>query len=141
MRVLMDTNIMLDFLTKREPYFDAADTIMNMCRKKEISGFIAAHSIMNAFFILRKEYSVQERRQILINYMKLVSVVGIDADGIENALEREDFTDVEDCLQDECALRCSADYIVTRNLNDFKCSKVTTIAPDVFVKMKVSQGA
>ena len=58
MNVLIDTNIMLDFLTERRPFFEGADKIMQLCKKKEIHGFIAAHSVMNAFFILRKEYSL-----------------------------------------------------------------------------------
>ena len=132
MNVLIDTNIMLDFLTERAPFFENADRIMQMCQKRQISGFIAAHSVMNVFFILRKEYSVKERRDMLMDFMKLVSVVGIDSNNIQKALKREDFSDVEDCLQDECALICKADYIITRNVDDYKHSLVPAIEPDVF---------
>lgn len=132
MNVLIDTNIMLDFLTEHAPFFENADRIMQMCQKRQISGFIAAHSVMNVFFILRKEYSVKERRDMLMDFMKLVSVVGIDSNNIEKALKREDFSDVEDCLQDECALKCKADYIITRNVGDYKHSLVPAIEPDVF---------
>lgn len=98
MKILIDTNIMLDFLTERELFFDGADKIMQMCKKKEIEGVIAAHSIMNAFYILRKDFSVQDRREMLGDYMKLVTVAGIDGISIDRALQREDFSDVEDCL-------------------------------------------
>ena len=108
---------------------------MQMCKKKEISGFVAAHSIMNAFYILRKNYSVQDRRELLINYIKLITVAGIDNSSINRALQREDFSDVEDCLQDECALNCRADYIVTRNIDDFAQSKVKAILPCDFLKL------
>ena len=126
---------MLDFLTERELFFEDADKIMQMCKKKEVIGFIAAHSIMNAFCILRKAFSVQDRRDMLRNYMKLVTAVGIDEISIYRALEREDFSDVEDCLQDECALNCRADFIVTRNVEDYKKSKVKAITPNEFLKM------
>ena len=135
MNILIDTNVMLDFLTQRELFFDDADKIMQMCKKKEIVGFIAAHSIMNAFYILRKDFSVQDRREMLRDYMKLVSVVGIDGHKIDRALERGDFLDVEDCLQDECALSCGADYIITRNTDDYRQSKVKAITPGGFFEM------
>ena len=135
MKILIDTNVMLDFLTERELFFDDADKIMQMCKKKEIVGFIAAHSIMNAFYILRKEFSAQDRREILRDYIKLVTVVGIDGISIDRALQREDFSDVEDCLQDECALACGAGYIVTRNISDYKNSKIKAIAPSEFLEM------
>ncbi len=134
MNILIDTNVMLDFLTQRDPFFENADKIMQMCKKRQINGFIAAHSVMNAFFILRKDYSVKDRRDILTDYMKLVSVVGIDGSSIEKALRRQDFSDVEDCLQDECALVCRADYIVTRNVSDFKCSMIPAIDPEKLLK-------
>ena len=67
--------------------------------------------------------------------MKLVSVVGIDKDMIDNALLRQEFTDVEDCLQDECAIICGADYIVTRNISDFEESKVEAITPETFLEL------
>lgn len=135
MNILIDTNVMLDFLTERDPFFNDADTIMQMCKNKEVVGFIAAHSIMNSFFILRKDFSAHDRREMLRDYMRLVSVVGIDEHSIERALQREDFPDVEDCLQDECALSCKADYIVTRNLDDYKQSEVRAITPDSFLEM------
>lgn len=135
MKILIDTNVMLDFLTERELFFDGADKIMQMCKKKEITGVIAARSIMNAFYILRKDFSVQDRREMLRDYMKLVTIAGIDGISIDRALQREDFSDVEDCLQDECALKSGADYIVTRNISDYEHSKVKAITPDEFLEI------
>ena len=62
---------------------------------------MAAHSIMNIFYILRKEYTQQERRLILLNLCQILTVVGITKDNIENVLKNEEFTDMEDCLQQE----------------------------------------
>ncbi|MBO6133796.1 MAG: PIN domain-containing protein [Lachnospiraceae bacterium] len=135
MKILIDTNVMLDFLTERESFFDGADKIMQMCKKKEVTGFIAAHSVMNAFYILRKDFSVKDRREMLRDYMKLATVVGIDGISIDRALQREDFSDVEDCLQDECAYACGADYIVTRNITDYEKSKVKAITPEEFLEI------
>ncbi|MBR1628692.1 MAG: PIN domain-containing protein [Lachnospiraceae bacterium] len=136
MRILIDTNVMLDYITKREPYYTDAYTIMKKCRSGEVKGCIAAHSVMNAFYILRKEYTETERRKILLNYLKIVSIFGIDKERIIDALNRTDFKDVEDCLQDECALLFNADFIVTRNITDFSCSKVKALTPKEFLRVE-----
>lgn len=135
MNVLIDTNILLDFITKREPFFDDAKKIIEMCKDEKISGYIAAHSVMNIFFILRKDFTAQERRDILIRLMKIVSVVSIDEEKVNNALSRKDFLDFEDCLQDECAWSCNAEYIVTRNMSDYGTSKVHAIEPKGLLAM------
>ncbi len=139
MKVLIDTNIILDYLTKRTPFYDPAYDLMEMCRSGEVAGYIAAHSVMNCFYILRKEYTEEERREILIRFLKLVSVVGIDRSKISSALRRKEFSDMEDCLQDECADTCGAEYIITRNIKDFDQSTVKAILPEDFVKMMKKQ--
>jgi hypothetical protein len=78
---------------------------------------------------------VKDRREMLRDYMKLATVVGIDGISIDRALQREDFSDVEDCLQDECAHTCGGDYIVTRNTSDYEKSKVKAITPDEFLEI------
>lgn len=135
MRVLLDTNILIDYISKRAPYEENARRILQLCMEKEIDGCIAAHSVMNIFYILRKEMSLEERRSFLIDLCKFLTVVGIDKNKIVNALKNDNFSDVEDCLQDECAAAFSAEYIVTRNVNDFENSKVKAITPDEFLEL------
>ena len=133
MRILIDTNVMLDFLTMRESYFADSDRIMDLCKTDDVVACIATHSVMNTFYILRKDYSIEQRRQMLLRYMRLVSIVGINKKQIVDALNRADFKDVEDCLQDECALGFNADYIVTRNVTDYSHSKVKAVTPREFL--------
>lgn len=134
MKILIDTNILLDYLTKREPYYENAAKIMSMCADRSIQGCIAAHSVMNAFYILRKAYTSDERRKMLLYVCDIVSVVGIDAQKVTKALKNADFQDMEDCLQSECAAAFEADYIVTRNTKDFTGSSVKAVTPDELVK-------
>ena len=61
-------------------------------------------------------------------------VEGIDSFKILSALDNEDFSDFEDCLQEECAVAISADYIITRNAKDFALSRVPAILPNEFLK-------
>ena len=135
LRILVDTNVLLDYLLCREPFEQAARNIVIACKRKQISGCIAAHSISNIFFILRKEFSAEERRSLLRNLCKLFEVEGIDKSKILEALEDGKFSDFEDCLQEKCAVGFRADYIVTRNCDDFRESKIPCIEPEAFCKL------
>lgn len=106
-----------------------------MCAEKKLEGSIAAHSVMNVFYILRKEFTIEERRKTLTDLCEILTVVGIDKGKIISALANDDFTDVEDCLQNECAIDFSADYIITRNVKDFEKSSVPAILPGYFLEM------
>ncbi|MBR1862640.1 MAG: PIN domain-containing protein [Ruminococcus sp.] len=130
MKVLIDTNIILDFLTQRQPYYESAERIFKMCSEKTLDGCIAAHSIMNSFYILRKTYSALERREMLKNICEITSVIGIDRSKLIRAMDNIEFKDMEDCLQTECAVSYDAEYIVTRNVKDFTNSAIKALTPD-----------
>ena len=135
LRILVDTNVLLDYLLCRSPYDQAAEQFIVACKQRRVSGCIAAHSIPNMFFILRKAFSVAERRKLLLGICELFEVEGIDKAKILHALADEMFSDFEDCLQKECAAAFQADYIVTRNCADFKGSGIPCIEPAEFCKM------
>ena len=133
MTVLIDTNILLDYLQNRPEYKDA-DTLITLCADKKISGFIAAHSIPDMFYIMRKSYSEGERREMLLDIVEIVPVIAIDQKKISEALKNTDFSDFEDCLQSECALSAAADYIITRNKDNFRQSAVKAVTPADFIR-------
>lgn len=128
--VLIDTDVLIDFLTDRKPFTANAKKLMQKSHEKTINAFLAAHSVTNIFYILRKHYSVADRKQRLTDLCMAVSVVEIGAELILNALANNDFDDVEDCLQSECATAINADYIVTRNIEDYAGSKVPAVLPE-----------
>ena len=129
MKILVDTNIILDVLLKREPHNKAAQVIMTKCADREITGYLAAHSIPNIFYVLRKEYSQEERRKFIKNLCEIFRISDQNAEKIILAIDNEQFSDFEDCLQMECAKSYGAKYIVTRNIEDFRSSKVKAITP------------
>ena len=132
MNVLIDTNVLLDYIQQRSD-FSAAAKIVEMCAKREIGGFMAAHSVPNMFFILRKDFSQEERRELLLALTALISVVGIDGAKINSALKQGNFKDFEDCLQSECAKEVNASFIITRNISDYALSTVPAITPADFL--------
>lgn len=135
MRILIDTNVVLDALGGRQPYFDDADKILKMCADKKVQGHLAAHSIPNLFYILRKDLSEDDRRTALLSLCDILTIEGIDSVKVISALQTKEFKDFEDCLQDECAIAIGADYIVTRNVKDFKNSTVIATSPKEFLEI------
>ena len=134
MVILVDTNIIIDALANREPYADDAKRIMEKCAAREITGILAAHSIPNLFYILRKNFSQEERRFLLKNLCEIFQISDLNEKKIVAALENNAFSDFEDGLQEECAVEAMADYIVTRNPADFKHSRVKVILPDELLR-------
>jgi predicted nucleic acid-binding protein len=136
MVILIDTNIILDYLTSRRPFMDNADKVVDLCFRQRCSGYIAAHSITNISYILRGQFSANERKKMLMELCEFVEVAGIQRKQVIDALVNEDFEDLEDRLQVECARMVNADYIVTRNIADFFASPIPAILPeDLFKKV------
>lgn len=104
MVILVDTNIIIDALANREPYADDAKRIMEKCAAREITGILAAHSIPNLFYILRKNFSQEERRFLLKNLCEIFQISDLNEKKIVAALENNAFSDFEDGLQEECAV-------------------------------------
>ena len=96
-RILIDTNVLLNYLLTREPFYEDAKAIITSCVDGKSKGCIAAHSISNMFFILRKDYNAKERREILSNLCRIFDIEGIDKNKLLAGLENEDFSDFEDC--------------------------------------------
>lgn len=134
MLVLIDTNVILDILEKRDPFYEASSEILSLCAAGKIKGCIAMHSVSNIFYILRKHYSAENRRRLLLGILDFLRIADVDHENVRHALERRDFSDFEDCLQDECAMQHHADYIITRNIDDFSHSNVPAVTPMDFLK-------
>lgn len=135
MRILVDTNVLLDYILLREPFTQDAQKIIDYCRREILNGAIAAHSVADMFYILRKNISVEERRRILLRLCDIFFVENVDKDKLTRALINRDFSDFEDCLQYECAASFKADYIVTRNVEDYFASKIPCVTPKDFCTM------
>ena len=135
MRVLVDTNVLLDAFMKREPFFEDSDRVVKLCSNKKFYGFLAAHTITNLFYILRKKNSNEKCREIIMDLLTVFKVDSINIEKISKALLDEDFKDFEDCLQVECAKAVDADYIITRDTKDFEKSTVPCVTPAEFCNL------
>ena len=134
MRVLIDTNVIIDFVVKRNSFSDNAEKVIGLCMENNIQICIAAHTVTNLFYILRKHLTNENRRSILLMLCKMFTVVSIDANKLESALLNTNINDFEDCLQIECAKYFEAGFIVTRNVKDFAGSIVPAVEPSELIK-------
>lgn len=136
MKVLIDTNIIIDFLCRRDGFFDDAKIVFEHCFT-DVDGVIAGHTISNLFYILRNRYdfTLGQCKNKIRNLCILFDVADINKEIILKALENEDFTDLEDSMQNECAVSSGVNYIVTRNEEDFKSEKIPAVTPKEFIEI------
>lgn len=135
MVVLLDTNVLLDYLETREPYFEDSYRVLLLCAEERVEAYVAFHSIPNIFYIMRKTHDKASRRELLLEICNVLTVVSASHEKVVDAIKREDFSDFEDCLQMQCAKEIKADYIVTRNVNDYICSDVPAITLEKFLEI------
>ena len=135
MRVLVDTNVIMDALSQREPFYANGKRVIKLCERDDVEGILAAHSVTNLFYLLRKYFTNDELRDILLGLCGIFSVEGIDKEKLMLALKNKGFSDFEDCLQAECAFIAEAEYIITRNGKDFANSRVPCIRPEEFCSL------
>ena len=138
-RVLVDTNVILDWIMVREPNSTNAKVIMEQCLFGQVQGYITSHSLTDIFYILRKDYSVEKRKQLLRLLCEGMNVVPETRQTILQALNRGEWQDIEDALQMQCAKEAGVEYIVTQNLKDFQTSEVKAICEEEFCKLMSSE--
>ena len=134
MKILIDTNVIMDSLIGREPFFEDSDKILKLCSDRKVEGYIAGHTITNLFYLLRKHYCNKDCRDILLNLIEFLQVEAIDIKKIKLALQNEDFKDFEDCLHVESAYSVKVDFIITRDKKDFRLSIVNCLSPSEFLE-------
>lgn len=133
MKVLVDTNVILDVLCNRKDFVADSLRVFQCCEAQYITGYISALSIPNIVYIMRKELDAERIKEILHTLTMVFSVVELRESDLLKAAELS-FDDYEDAIQSVCAARVRADYIVTRNGKDFSNSSVPAISPTELLK-------
>ncbi len=136
MKILLDTNVIMTYLTGCEDkYTQEAKIIMNKCKKKQLDGFVAFHSLSILWYLLRR-YPIEQRFQWLKIVCELLTIACAEKDMLLQAIKDRKLKDFENNLQDCCAHAVNADYIITANIKDFKDrSDVPAITPDDFISL------
>ncbi len=126
MALLIDSNVVNDFLSVREPNYRFASSILEVCKLGEVRGYIAFHTLPTIWYTLRRN-KPSERREMLLGITGYLTVISVPHETVVEALLDMDFKDFEDCLQEKCAIAANVDYIVTENTRDFTASSIPAV--------------
>ena len=134
-KILIDTNVILDFFFDRKPFSENSSIILSMCERKHIQGFVTPVIISNSYYLLRRTAQHDKVIDKLKQLLSITDVLKMNKQIIENALN-SDFKDFEDALQNFSAVsNGDVDVIVTRNVKDFKKSEIAVLTPESFLKL------
>lgn len=128
MKFLIDTNVLLDMAIERNENHEAAGQLIKSFIQKKNEGFVTSHSVCDFFYIVRKDYSLEEKKNWIDFITNAFTILTEDKDDFVNSTKKEFFADLEDQLQMECAEKAELDFIVTSNLKDFSHSAVAAIS-------------
>jgi predicted nucleic acid-binding protein len=132
-RVLLDTNVLLDIVEKREPAFAASYEVFLKSATKEITAIIGANSVTDIYYVNRRNCGNDEQAlHSIIDLLNVVTLVDTKAADIQEAI-KFGFPDFEDAVIAATASREQADYIITGNMKDFSKSPIPAISPAEFL--------
>ena len=131
MKVLIDTNVILDVLCNRKDFVDASLKVFKYCEAKRITGYISALSVPNIVYIMRKELTREKTKEILSMLTSIFTVIDLREADLLKAAD-SDMKDYEDAIQSACAARIKAKYIITRNIRDFAAGDIPAVKPEDF---------
>jgi len=131
--ILIDTDVLLDFLYERESFCEDSANILNLCDLNKISGWLTPVMLSNMYYILRKSHTHNEVVVKLRELLKILNVLSMNKDTVLLALNSE-FTDFEDALQNYAAeFNGEINIVVTRNVKDYKNSSLKVLTPNDFL--------
>jgi len=131
--IFVDTNIIIDLLAKREPFYKDAQDLFTLSDKKEIQLCISSLSFANTYYSIVKHHKDIDARKYLAKFKVLVKVLPLEDKAIELAMA-SNFNDFEDGLQYFVAMDNESDIIITRNKKDFKNSKIPVMTAGEYIR-------
>lgn len=135
MEVLIDTNILLDWFLKREQFYENSKKVLRLCWFGNIRSFLTVHSVCDMYYLVGNKFPLEEKKKLIQLLLNRSEIIEENKDDIKTFLTNELYDDLEDCLQMQCAQNLSLNYIITRNVKDFKNSTVPAVTPEEFLEI------
>jgi predicted nucleic acid-binding protein len=133
-KILFDTNVILDVMLLRNPFYKAATLLLAEVEDKNLEGYICSTTATIIFYLVSKVKGSSEATQLLKALLQIFNVSQVDKITLETAIN-SDFSDYEDSVLHESAIRAGVNGIVTRNRKDFINSKITIYDPEELLKI------
>ena len=137
MKVLFDTNVILDVMLLRPPFYKAGTLLISEVERKNIEGYICSTTVTTIFYLVAKVKKAKETKQLIKNILQIFNVTQVDKVTLESALNSK-FPDYENSVLHESALKAGLDGIVTRDRKDFRNSKITIFDPEELLKIIIA---
>jgi predicted nucleic acid-binding protein len=135
MKLYFDTNIIVDILKHREPFFENSNKIFMLTAEEKIDGIVGTSAVTDIYYLIRKQYADTETAvKFIFDILEIIKPVDTLIDDIFSAAELG-FADFEDAVIAAIACREKADYIITRNTKDYSKSPIPAITPDEFLAL------
>lgn len=134
-KVLIDTDVILDFFFDRMPFSEESSQILSMCEKKEIQGYVTSIMVSNFYYLLKK---TAKHEKVIDNLKLLLNIVDVTTTNKKVVLEalNSEFKDFEDALQNFSAQNDEKiTIILTRNVKDYKTSNLSIMTPENYLKI------
>lgn len=138
-KVFLDTNAVIDFYARREEFFKPAAVIIDLAVKGRVDVYVSSLTFVNAFYVLRKTYKVDDLYQKLQSLSELCHITTLDEDSIKYGLDNRS-SDFEDTVQYVSAMSINPDVIVTRNIKHFKNVDAYVDTPTGFLDSFLGNG-
>lgn len=139
MDLVLDNNIVIDHIDRREPFYELSRRVCLLGVVGEANAYISVNMLTDIYYLLRKDYGSQGAQDLIENNLSFLQLIGISAEDAQKALAAR-WGDFEDCLVARCAEKIKADYIVTRNVKDFRSSSVEAVTPEELFDRLEKQG-
>ena len=134
LRILLDTNIILDVLAHREPLYRNSAGVWAVVESGDVEGWIAAHSITTLFYIIKRQTSQKQAIQAISDLLRVFSVVAIDYSILMQALTL-DWPDFEDAVQACAAVQTGLNFLITRDQAGYPDDLIPVVSPQEFLSV------
>ena len=138
MRVLLDTNVLIDYFARREPYYQDAFKLRVMHEFGDVELWASIQSFADISYVLRNEAGAENLQAAFLASLSFLHVCSLDQGDLEAAC-KEKWLDFEDCLVDQCSRKVKADFILTRDSKGFTRSAATILNPLEFFTLLSEQ--
>ena len=133
-RIFVDTNIILDVLMNRSPFYETSKTVLELADKGTVKAAVAAVSLCNIFFLINKATGSEKAHEVIDNLLDLFFVIDTSAAILKKATN-DRWTDFEDAIQYHSAASFRATAIISRDTSGFKKSRIPVLAPPEFLAL------
>ena len=136
MRLMIDTNVILDVFFERQPFYESSKKALSLCEQKRVIGFVTASTITDIYYMIRRHYKSTELAYKYLGYvLDIVKVLPVTNDDVLSAYLKK-ARDFEDCLLMTCAKKNKCTHILSRNKRDFVDFDILLLSPEELLEVK-----